>query len=82
MRAKGTNRSADLLIQWNDQETHHILTTGAEMASSQQSNRLKQPDDNTEQTSRFDQETRDKSQDALMSLLTHLKRQDDQAKSD
>lgn len=52
------------------------------MASSQQSNRLPKVEDETEETSRFDKETREKSQDALMSLLTHLKRQDDVSQSD
>lgn len=50
------------------------------MASRQQSNRIQESQTEEGQESNFDQETRDKSSDALFSLLTHLKRQDDEAK--
>lgn len=49
------------------------------MASSQQSNRIKEDQNEKEPEHGFDQETRDKSTDALFSLLTHLKRQDDES---
>lgn len=51
------------------------------MASQTNSNPMKRPEGDTEKDARFDQETRDKSADALLSLLTHLKRQDDESAS-
>ena len=51
------------------------------MASSQNSNQMKEAEIDVEQDDRFDQEAREKSPDALLSLLTHLKRQDEEASS-
>ncbi|MEO9864377.1 MAG: hypothetical protein ABJO29_16890 [Yoonia sp.] len=48
------------------------------MASSQQSNRMKEQQTEEGPSQNFDQETRDKSTDALFSLLTHLKRRDEE----
>lgn len=53
------------------------------MASSQQSNQLKKTEDTGEEANDlFDQDTREKSPEALLSLLTHLKRQDEESSSE
>ena len=52
------------------------------MASSQQSNQMKQSEASEKNNELFDQETREKSPEALLSLLTHLKRQDEEASNE
>lgn len=49
------------------------------MASSQQAKLIEEPQTEEGPDSLFDYDTRQRSPDALLSLLAHLKRQDDEA---
>lgn len=77
LRVAGTQAQSDVLVDYN-QVTNH---KGGSMASPQNSNQMKESEVEYDQDERFDQETRKKSADALFSLLTHLKRQDEESSS-